>query len=205
MKKTSVINCRLAILTVASMASCAWAQTPAPPAPAAQAPATLPVIKTRYQQVEATVEAIDPATRIVTLRGPKGPLNVVVGDEVKNFANIHVGDKVVVSYYQGLAVQMAKGDAKAMEPAAATFDYRAPGGQRPAGGAGASVTATVTIIGIQRDTNTVAFTTPDGSVHMVAVKSPNMVTFLHTLKTGDKVEVTYTESLAVKVQPATPK
>ena len=162
MKKMSAINCRFAILTIASMASCAWAQAPAPaaPAPGMQAPATLPAIKTRYQQVEATVEAIDPATRKVTLRGPKGPLSVVVGDEVKNFANMHVGDKVVVSYYQGLAVQLAKGDAKAMEPAASTFDYRAPGGQRPGGGAGASVTAVVTIIGIERDTNTVAFTQP---------------------------------------------
>src|SRR5208282_6556680 len=104
----------------------------------------------------------------------------------------HVGDKVIVSYYEGLAVQLAKGDAKAMEPAASTFDYRAASGQKPGAGTGASVTETVTIVAIERDTNTVAFTTHDGKVHLIAVKSPNMVQFLHTLKPGDSVEVTYT-------------
>ena len=197
MAKMNKISCQLATLVVTTLvvtatASYAWAQ----------APAALPVIKTQFQEVQATVEAIDTATRKVSLRGPSGPVNVVVGDQVKNFANIHVGDKVVVSYYQGLAVQLAKGGAKAMEPAASTFDYRAASGQRPGGGVGASVTETVTVVAIERDTNTVAFTTADGKLHLVAVKSPNMVTFLGTLKPGDKVDVTYTESLAVNVVPA---
>ena len=43
--------------------------------------------------------------------------------------------------------------------------------------------------------------TVDGSVHIVGVKSPNMVQFMGTLKPGDSVEVTYTESIAVDVVP----
>jgi hypothetical protein len=199
MTKMNIINRPLATLIVAAMATYAatasysWAQTPA----------NLPVIKTQFQEVQATVQAIDPATRKVSLRGASGQFSVVVGNEVKNFANMHVGDKVVVSYYQGLAVQMARGDVKATEPAASTFDYRASSGQKPGGGVGASITETVTIAAIDKDTNSVAFTTSDGAVHLVAAKSPNMVTFVRTLKPGDKVDITYTESLAVKVVPAT--
>jgi hypothetical protein len=168
----------------------------------AQAPAQQPVVKSDFQKVTATVEAINPATREVSLRGPDGPVSVVVGPDVKNFDKIHVGDKVVVSYYQGIAVQMAKGDVKATEPAAAAFAFKAQPGAKPGGGVGASVTTTVTILAINRETNTVAFKRADGSVHLIAVKSPNMVQFLHTLQPGDLVDVTYTESLAINVVPA---
>jgi hypothetical protein len=194
MKKIALLNCLVATLIVVVLASPSRAQ----------APADLPVVKTYYQQIEATVTAIDAARRELSLRAPTGSVNVVAGDGVKNFDKIHVGDKVVVSYYEGLAVQLAKGSAKAMEPAASTFDYRAGNGERPGAGVGASVTETVKVVAIERDTNTVAFTTHDGAVHLVAVKSPNMVQFLHTLKAGDSVEVTYTESLAIKVEPSTP-
>jgi hypothetical protein len=193
MTTISVLNWRLSTLVVAAMATYAWAQETAKP----------PVVKSEFQKVEATVEAVDPATREVSLRGPNGPVSVVVGPEVKNFDKVHVGDKLVVSYYQGIAAQMAKGDMKATEPAASTFAYRAQGGKRPGGGAGASVTATVTIEAIDTGTNTVAFRRPDGSVHIIAVKSPNMVQFIRTLKPGDSVEVTYTESVAINVVPAT--
>ena len=192
MKKIALVNCLVATLIVGVLASPSWAQ----------APADSPVVKTYYQQVEATVTAIDAAKRELSLRAPTGSVNVVAGDAVKNFDKIHVGDKVVVSYYEGLAVQLAKGSAKAMEPAASTFDYRAGKGERPGAGVGASVTETVKVVAIERDTNTVAFTTHDGAVHLVAVKSPNMVQFLHTLTAGDSVEVTYTESLAIKVEPS---
>jgi hypothetical protein len=193
MKKITLVNCLTATLIVVALTTRTWAQ----------APADLPVVKTHYQQVEATVTAIDPATRVLSLRAPSGSVSVVAGDAVKNFDKIHVGDKVVVSYYEGLAVRLAKGSAKAMEPAASTFDYRAGSGDKPGMGVGASVTETVTVVAIEKDTNVVAFTTHDGAVHLVAVKSPNMVQFLHTLTPGDTVEVTYTESLAVKVEPST--
>jgi hypothetical protein len=48
----------------------------------------------------------------------------------------------------------------------------------------------------------VTFKRSDGTVHVIAVKSPNMVEFIHTLKPGDQVDVTYTESLAINVVPA---
>jgi hypothetical protein len=191
MKNMKVLSASLAAVAVAVVTQ-AWGQ----------APADLPAIKTRYQTVQAEVVSVDRGARVVTLGLANGPVSVALGPGVRNFANIHVGDKVVVSYYQGLAVQLGKGDVQATEPAASTFDYRAQSGQPPGAGTGASVTTAVTILAIERDTNTVAFKSPDGSIHLVAVKSPNMVRFLRTLKAGDSVDITYTESLAINVVPA---
>ena len=52
--------------------------------------------------ITAKVEAIDKKDRAVALRGPAGNVFVVeVGDEVKNFKQIKVGDQVRVEYYVG--------------------------------------------------------------------------------------------------------
>ena len=48
---------------------------------------------------------------------------------------------------------------------------------------------------------TVAFKRPDGTVHIASVKSADGQKFLRTLKPGDNVDVTYTESVAVNVIP----
>ena len=93
MTKMRIFNSSLASLIVVAMATYAGAQEPA----------KQPVVKSEFQTVEATVEAINPATRELTLRGPNGPVSVVLGPDVRNFDKVHVGDKVVVSYYQGLA------------------------------------------------------------------------------------------------------
>ena len=73
------------------------------------------------------------------------------------------------------------------------------GGQGQGQGIGASGTATVTILAINRTTNDVSFTRPDGTADVVAVKSPNKQQFVRTLQPGDKVEITYTESLVVRL------
>jgi hypothetical protein len=38
--------------------------------------------------------------------------------------------------------------------------------------------------------------------HVIEVKSPQLQDFIKTLKPGDKVNVTYTESVAINVTPA---
>ena len=55
------------------------------------------------ETITATVEALDLANRMVTLRGPQG--NVVslrVDESVKNLPQVKVGDQVVANYYVSL-------------------------------------------------------------------------------------------------------
>jgi hypothetical protein len=50
-------------------------------------------------KVTAKVTAVDPATRTVTIVGPRGrAVSLVAGDEIKNFPHIKVGDNVNVTY-----------------------------------------------------------------------------------------------------------
>jgi len=189
--RLNVLNKRVAMIMVAAVAAYSWAQEPGKP-----------VVKSQLQTIDATVESIDPATREVSLRGPEGPVSLVVGPEARNLDKVKVGDKVVVSYYQGIAAQMSKGGKKVSEPATSTFAYPAAGGEKPGGGVGGSVTTTVTIEDIDPGTNTVAFRRPDGQVRIIGVQSPEMQEFVSTLKRGDQVDVTYTESVAVNVVPA---
>jgi hypothetical protein len=181
---------QLPVLALIATTTYSWAQ-------AADAPA----VTSQLSTLQATVQAVYPDKRSLTLVGPKGqPQTVFVGPDVK-LDRLHAGDKVNVSYYQGVAAQIAKGGTKVSDPAPAQFAYKNANGT-PGGGAGDSVTVTVTILGVDPGTNTVAFQQADGSQHVIAVKSPNMQKFIRTLKAGDKVDVTYTESIAVSVTPS---
>ena len=187
--KTIRSKWQLAILAVVATAP-AWAQQ-----------GNLPAVKSDLSTVHATVQAVYPDKRSLTLVGPSGqPQTIFVGKDV-NLDRLHAGDKVNVSYYEGWAAQIAKGNTKLSDPAPATFAYKNPNGAL-GGGAGSSVTGTVKILGIDPGTNTVAFREADGSQHVIKVQSPNMQKFIRTLNVGDVVNVTYTDSVAVSVTPS---
>ena len=192
MKMANLVKWSLPTLALAALANYAWAQQSTPPA-----------YKAELTKVQATVQSIDPKTREVTVVGPKGPVTMVVGPEVKNFDNMKVGDKVSVSFYQGIGAEIVKGSQKVSDPAAAAFATRnsTGPGMNPGGVAGASATVTVKIEAIDLPTNTVAFKRSDGTTHIIEVKSPEMRNFIRTLKPGDHVNVTYTESVAVSIIP----
>jgi hypothetical protein len=190
MKQPSRLKWQLAILAVATLVSSAWAQQPG-------GAYTSNVIRTR-----ATVTAIDPATRAVTIQGDHGPVTVQVSPDVKNFNNLKVGDRVNISYYQGIAAKLVKGGKTVTDPAVSTFRTGTPAGMRPSGQIGASATVTAKIQDVNLPTNTVAFTDSNGTTHIVQVKTPEMQSFIRELKRGDIVQVTFTDSLAVEVLPA---
>jgi translation elongation factor P/translation initiation factor 5A len=52
--------------------------------------------------------------------------------------------------------------------------------------------------------HTVSFTDPEGLAQTITVQEPEMRDFMKTLKVGDEVAVTYTEALAISVEPASP-
>ena len=181
----------VAFAAAAIASSYAWAQGQGAPA-----------VVNKTKTITATVQAVYPDKRSVTLVGPDGQARAIfVGADV-NLERIHAGDKVNVTYVQGIAAQMAKGNMKVSDPAAANFAYKNPAGGNPGGGAGSSVTVTVKILGVDPGTNTVKFQESDGSQHVIEVKSQQMKDFLKTLKPGDNVNVTYTESVAINVTPA---
>jgi hypothetical protein len=165
-----------------------------------QTSAPKPAKMEQVREVSATVTAVDLPARLVTLRGPDGKLfTVEAGEQVRNLPQVQVGDRVVVSYYEAIAAELAKPDQQAAASAEVT---RAPLGARPGAGLTQQVTDTVRIDAIDLPTHTVSFTDPEGHSQTITLRDPNMQDFLKTLKVGDRVAVTYTEAVAIAVKPA---
>jgi hypothetical protein len=163
------------------------------------APATQKSKMAREQvtTVTGTVEAIDLASRVVTLKGPKGNLfDLKVGEQAKNLPQVKVGDRVVVKYYQSIAARVMKPGEAGGATSTQALETAKPG-ERPGGIAANMVTVTATVADISPKKTYVSLKAPDGKIYDVKVKDPKN---LENVKVGDQVEITYTEALAVSVE-----
>ncbi len=150
-------------------------------------------------KVTATITAIDAATRAVTLKGPQGKeITITAGPEVKNFAQMKVGDQVNAEYVEALTLELKKGSTAAVGRTDQAAAGAAKPGERPAGLAGRQVTITAEVVGVDPATQTVTLRGPQ---HTVELKVPDPAQFKLVAK-GDRVEATYTEALAIAVEPA---
>jgi hypothetical protein len=182
-------------------AATAPAAPEAPPAAPAAAAAPEPVTVEEVVERTALVEAIDLENRLVTLKSDDGEVATIqVGEEVRNLPQLKVGDRVVARYYQAIGAQVkAPGtpDAPAIDLAA----ERAPEGATPAGAVGRKLTVPVTIAAVKNDGKVVSFYGEDGLMRVIEVQRPEGQAFAQGLKEGDKVELTFTEALAISVEP----
>jgi hypothetical protein len=158
------------------------------------------------EEVSATVEAIDVQKRLLSLVGPEGEkLTVEVAPQVRNLPQVKVGDRVVARYYSALAAELrSRGDGAGttQAPVYETTTSRAAEGERPAGMVGAQSHQTVRITSVDTKNNVVNFYASDGLARSVPVQTPQGKEFISKLKAGDEVELTYTEAVALSVEPA---
>lgn len=163
-----------------------------------------PAFVENTHEVTATVIAIEPETRLVTLRSEDGrELVVEAGEQVRNFEQIEAGDRVDVLFYEALVAEVTDAPAtgEADEPLVIE-SRRAPLGAKPEGVVGMVYTAVVTIDEVDAEKNTVSFTGPGGHSRQLSVQRPEMQAFLKDLSAGDRVQVSYGEALAVSVRPS---
>jgi hypothetical protein len=153
--------------------------------------------------VTATVEAIDQATRMLTIVGPEGNAFVMqAGEKVRNLDQVKAGDKIKVEYYEGLVAEL---NAPGVSPKDVTLTdsmIKAAPGERPAGAVGEAITATVVIEFVDTIRNVVRFKGPLGKSRIVKVEKPEFRTMLKSIKPGDQVTLTYFEAIAIGVEPA---
>ena len=148
----------------------------------------------------ATVEAVDPATRTVTLKNPKGETRTVVaGEEVKNFDQIKKGDKVTLKYMEALTLELKKDGKAVVGRQSSEAMKRAAPGQKPGGVAARETTITAEVVGVDAAKKTVSLKGPQGRVVDLNVQDPEQ---LKLVKKGDKVEAVYTEALAISMEAA---
>jgi hypothetical protein len=188
----------LLAFTVAIGPQAALAQKPAASGAAvvASEPGKAAIVATA--EVTATVVAVDKATRTVTLKGPKRTVDVVAGDEVRNFDQIRVGDRVNVKYVEALTLELKKAKAPA-DAKGEVAAVRAAPGARPAGAVGREITILADVVAADPKASTISLKGPRGNVVDLKVQNPD---HFKVVKKGDQVEVVYTEALAVAVTPA---
>jgi len=156
-------------------------------------------------EVTAKVTAIDMENRLVTITGPAGNSVVIqVTDQVKNLPQAKVGDLVDIKYYRSAYVDIVKTDGKvdmATEVGAAKLGAAA--GQKPAGAIGVEVKRKAEVVFVDPYQKFISFRSPDRGLRKISLKeSPELQHYLQELKKGDVVEVTYTEALAISLEPA---
>jgi len=146
----------------------------------------------------AKIEAIEQATRTLTIRNDDGTVETMqVPADVKRFSALKVGDKIKVHYYSSLIVRLKKPGEAAVDVENAALTP-APG-SKPGGTVANQRTMTVTITAI------------DPSVPSITVKGPNGWTYtrkvtdrkaLAQVKVGDKLDLTWNDAVLISVAPA---
>jgi Cu/Ag efflux protein CusF len=191
MKKLQVVL--VIVLAALIAASCASTGTAAKPAD------TKPAIeKEKVQTVTATVQAVDLANRMVTLKGPKGNVfDLYVDETARNLDQVAVGDEVSVTFRAAMSVKVfAPGEAVPAEQDL-TGTTKSELGQKPGGTAVRVKTVTATVEAIDPAFPAVMLLGPDAKYYTVVVQDPKN---LEKIKVGDKLSITFSVAVALSVE-----
>lgn len=151
--------------------------------------------------VTASVESIDYTNREVTLKGPLGnKVTFAVDQRVKRLNEVKVGDFVRADYYISVAAEVRKPTAEEEKNPIVLLDAagKAPPGTSPAAGGLRRFKVVTTIEGLDRPTRTITVKGPLGNYLTARVLDPSRLT---QVRIGDNIVVTYTEALAISLEP----
>ena len=161
-----------------------------------------PVVISDLVEAKAIVESLDMKTRVVLLRGDSGELDTIVASpEVRNLAQVHPGDYVMVSLHRSVALEISKPGSTPITGVAEAVS-RAPLGAQPRGVRTEIVHARVQIQGIDLASRTVSFVGPARILRTLQIRDQRVLDFVRTLHEGDEVDVTYRTAIAASVVPA---
>jgi Cu/Ag efflux protein CusF len=146
-----------------------------------------------------TIKGVDTKTRTVTIVGDGGKeVSIVAGPEVKNFAQLAIGQRVNAEYVQTLTLELKPGS---KEPVSRTVEAATGGaetGKLPAGVIGARVRIVAEVVAVDDETQTVTLKGPERTVDL-ELDDPEQFALV---KVGDRVEAVYVEATAVSVSAA---
>lgn len=148
-------------------------------------------------QFQGKFKSIDPKTRQVVIVGPNGnEFKTVLGDEVKNFNQIKVGDIVTLTHVEILVADIKKpSKVEIRERVETEKAVRAKLGDKPAAAIErqVSIVADVTAVDDKKGTLTIRGATRTLDIK---VKDPKV---LKGVKVGTQIEAMVTEIIAIEV------
>ena len=151
----------------------------------------------------ATVRSINPADRTVVLEHPDGSqTSYECGPDVRNFAQIKVGDQVTATVAESIALGLMKGGGMPVGVGTSEAVVRAPLGAKPGGRVVDAVGFTAKVMSVDVKNREVTLQTMDGQTQTVKA-APDIN--LANVNPGDDVGVRVTRAFAIAVTaPATP-
>jgi hypothetical protein len=148
--------------------------------------------------VTALVEAIDHETRVVTVVKPDGEsITFTASDEVRNLAQVNVGDYLVAEYVETVSIEVMANDGMQAEAAAVSAMARTEKGDMPGVAAMDAMVVTSTVEEINLEANTFKLKEADGSINEYMARNPEN---LKRAAVGDLVVTTVTASVAIVVE-----
>ena len=197
----------LGALSLLAMAGCASTPDKAPAkdekAVAVTQPAEPAMAVREKVTATATVKAINLETRQVTLQGKSGkPFTITVSEAATNLPQVKVGDKVVVTYYEALLVQLTgkSGDGIARRTDTLGASSAEPG-QMPSGAVRDTVKITANILSVNKKTRKVIIQGPKKAITVTVPEDMD----ISKVKAGQQIEAEYMQELAISVEPAPAK
>jgi len=149
---------------------------------------------------QAKVTAVDPATRTVTLQLDDGKTRAItVGPDVRNFDQIKVGDTVRAKYVESVSIELKKDGKSVLGQTERSTVQRSEPGEKPGGVAIREVSVTADVVNVDADKQLVTVKNDKGEVFDLGVRDPEQ---LKLVKKGDQVQATYTEAVAIGLEPA---
>jgi hypothetical protein len=149
--------------------------------------------------VTAKVISVNQQTRKVTIQTEDGKkYSFTAGDNVKNLAQVKKGDVITAVYTEAIAYEVRKHN-KQTGVAVTDATAAAKPGEKPAGAVMQQTTLAVTITAISPDVPSVTFKAANGETRTIKIKDPQKLVGVNV---GDVVDITYTEAIAIKVDPA---
>ena len=162
---------------------------------AVSANAQTKVIPGEMQTVTVSVEAIERASREVTVKKPDGTtVNFYVPQSMKRFETLKVGDKITARYYDNIVLQVQQPGAPAVNTASGAL---VPVEGAPAGTMSYQRAITATITAIDMNVPSITFSGPQGWKYSSRVKDKAL---LAKVKVGDKVDITWTMAVLMSVE-----
>jgi Cu/Ag efflux protein CusF len=152
------------------------------------------------ESITATVKitALDASARTVTVKDKAGDTwSFKVSKDVQNFDQVKVGDSIVVTAFEAVAVSVRGPNAGPPDAAAVAAAVTAAKGQLPAGAEVESVTWQGKIKKIDKKKSTLTVLGPGGNLRSLKVKDPKN---LEGVKVGDDVDLTFVEGFAIAVE-----
>ena len=193
----------LAVAVAATLSTLAFGQASKPEAMGVVGTAPGKGAAAQVVKASATVDAIDAKTRAITLKLASGEKRTIVaGDQVKNFDQIHVGDTVTVGYVEALALELKKGGKEVVHRTETKGMEKAKPGEKPAVAIGREITAVADVTNVDEEKHLVSVKNKDGKIIDLNIRDPEQ---LKLIKKGDQIKATYTEALAISVDPTPAK